>query len=75
MTNALLIEDNGAQSIVVETREEHESDANGQIEIEKMPTGTLFIYDAESGEKITGWSYSNKKIYLGQAYKNVVVDY
>ena len=75
MTNSKLIENIGPQSITLETREQHESDENGQLQIEKNPVGAIFIYDAVSGEKVTGWSHSNKTIWLGRAYKNVVVDY
>ena len=75
MTNSKLVENIGPQRIILETREQHESDDRGQLWIEKNPVGTIFIYDADSGEKITGWSHSNKTIWLGQAYKNVVVDY
>ena len=75
MTNSHLINNNGNQAIIVNTREEHESDESGQIEIDKLPIGTIFIYDIKTGEKITGWSRSDKKIWLGQSYKGVVVDY
>ena len=75
MTNSKLIENAGSQHIMLDTREQHESDEKGQLQIEKNPVGNIFIYDAVSGEKITGWSHSDKTIWLGQAYKNVVVDY
>ena len=75
MANSQLVNNDGNQAIVVNTREEHESDERGQIEIDKLPSGTIFIYDVKTGEKITGWSHSNKKVWLGQAYKSVVVDY
>ena len=75
MNNSGLIENNEDEVILLEAREEHESDDRGQIELTRIPDGLIFVYDAETGDKITGWTGSGTKIWLGQAYKSVVVDY
>ena len=75
MSNSSLINNNGEQIILVNKREEKESDGAGKIEFGNALHEPIFVYDKETGKKITGWTYSNNRILLNQAYKSVIVDY
>lgn len=75
MTNAKLIDNLGNEEILVNSRETHESDELGIINLKHIPRGRIFIYDASTGKKIKNWSQNQDVVTLTEAYKNVVVDY
>lgn len=75
MTNAKLIIDNGLQSILISAREEQEVNEQGQVSLSHELCAPIFVYDKDTGEKITGWSYSDHTITLLPPYKEVIVDY
>jgi hypothetical protein len=56
MTNAKLIDNLGNEEILVNSREAHESDELGIINLKNIPHGRIFIYDASTGKKIKNWS-------------------
>jgi hypothetical protein len=43
--------------------------------IGRTPREPIFIYDKETGKKISDWSRTDNTIYLNEQYKSVVVDY
>ena len=75
MSNSQLIENMGKEIVSINMREEFESDNLGEINIGRTLREPIFIYDKETGEKITDWTYTEKTIYLNQQYKEVIVDY
>ena len=75
MSNSQLIENMGKEIVSINMREEFESDNLGEINIGRTLREPIFIYDKETGEKITDWTYTEKIIYLNQQYKEVIVDY
>lgn len=75
MSNAKLIENNGEQIIPINTREEYESDENGMVTINRDLCEPIFVYDKNTGKKITGWAKIDNSVYLNQAYQNVIIDY
>ena len=75
MSNAALIKNEGEQLIPINIREEHESDDRGQIILGHTLREPIFVYDKETGKKLTGWTYSNDSILLNETYKSVVIDY
>ena len=75
MSNSQLIENMGKEIVPINMREEFESDNLGEINIGRTLREPIFIYDKETGEKITGWTHTEKIIYLNQQYKEVIVDY
>ena len=75
MTNASLIANNGGEIIPINAREEFESDEEGKIIIERALRDPVFIYDKETGKKISEWSREDNIIYLNKQYKPVIVDY
>ena len=75
MSNASLIINNGEQIILVNKRGEFESDESGKIEIGHTLREPVFVYDKNTGKKITGWTISGERLQLNEAYKSVIVDY
>jgi hypothetical protein len=75
MTNANLVENEGEQFVPINTRQEFESDEHGKIVIGHALREPIFVYDKNSGKKITGWTFTNDSILLNEAYKSVVIDY
>ena len=75
MTNASLITNNGEQIISINACNEFESDNEGKFIIECALRDPVFIYDKETGKKISGWSRKDNIIYLNEQYKSVIVDY
>lgn len=75
MSNTSLIKNEGEQVIPINVREEHESDDRGQIILGRTPREPIFVYDKDTGKKITEWTHSNDSILLNETYKNVIVDY
>ena len=66
---------NTEEVIKVPMREELESNEKGEIIVKYVPNENMFIYDADTGEKLTGWLSAGRLIYLNAPYKTVFVDY
>ena len=75
MSNAELISNDGSDIILINTRNEYESDDRGRIATGRVLCKPIFIYDKQTGKKLTDWSFNDQTIYLNQQYKEVVVDY
>ena len=75
MANAQLVECLGEENIPINIREVYESDNSGKIRLKYRPNETIFVYDLETGKKLKDWSRSGDIIYLGQSYKQVIIDY
>ena len=75
MFNTNLVTNQGTEKILIDTREEHESNAKGEIILNYTPNGNIFIYDKITGDKLTDWTEAGRLIYLNQQYTEVVVDY
>lgn len=75
MSNCQLIENEGEQIIPINIRQEYESDDRGKIVIGRTLREPIFVYDKNTGKKITGWTATTDSILLNEAYKSVVVDY
>lgn len=75
MTNASLIKEDGTQIVPINVRQEFESDEYGKINIGRILREPIFVYDRNTGKKITGWTLAGDSIQLNEAYKSVVVDY
>ena len=75
MTNAPLINNEGEQIIPINKREEFESDEHGKIVIGRTLREPVFVYDKDTGKKITDWTSTTDSIMLNEAYKSVIVDY
>lgn len=75
MTNAQLITNEGQAAIDVNCRETVETNESG-IAVVKYPIKPpVFVYDKESGKKITDFTYTENNIAINQSYKEVIVDY
>ena len=75
MSNCQLVENEGEQIIPINVRQEYESDDRGRIVIGRTLREPIFVYDKNTGKKITGWTATTDSILLNEAYKSVVVDY
>jgi hypothetical protein len=75
MTNAKLIANHGEQIVPINAREEYETDAGGKFVIERTLREPIFLYDKDTGKKITDWTREGNTFNLSKAYQQVVVDY
>ena len=75
MTNSKLIEDTGIENILINTREEHESDEKGKVVTKQTPDSQVFVYDKQTGKRIMDITEAGRLLYIGQPYKEVIVDY
>ena len=75
MNNINLISSQGDEVVSINTRKDYESDSEGKIHIGRVLREPIFVYDKETGEKITDWSFYSQTIYLKQSYRDVIVDY
>ena len=75
MTNAQLINNEGEQIILINKREEFESDEYRKVHIGRTLREPIFVYDKATGKKITNWTLTTDSILLNEAYKSVIIDY
>ena len=75
MTNSELVCSDGDEIITISTRNEYESDDKGRIATGRVLREPIFVYEKETGKKITDWTFVDQTIYLKQPYKEVIIDY
>ena len=75
MTNAKLLRNEGQSIIPVNRRETVETDEEGKAQVKFSIQKPIFVYDKQTGEKLTNFTYENNTILLDQNYKEIVVDY
>ena len=77
MNNSRLIKLNENQRIRIAQRDELETDSEGKITLTHVPIDSwIFVYNKETGEKLTGLSMVNEKtLQTSLVYKDVIVDY
>ena len=77
MNNAHLIELGTNQVVKIAQRDELETDSEGKITLNHVPINSwIFVYNKETGEKLTGLSMIDEKtIQTSLVYTDVVVDY
>lgn len=75
LNNARLFENNGLEKpLCVTWRERLESDENGNIVCAHTPVCNVFVYDADTGEKIS-FTQNEATLNIATPYTNVIVDY
>ena len=77
MNNARLVKINSNQVVRIAQRDELETDDEGKITLTHVPIDSwIFVYNKETGEKLTGLSRIDEKtIQTSLVYKDVIVDY
>ena len=77
MENARLIRLNRNQTVHIAQRDELETNDEGKITLTHVPINSwIFVYNKETGEKLTGLSMVDEKtIQTSLVYKDVIVDY
>lgn len=75
LTNAKLI-GNKPNYVMITNRETLETDENMQFELKETPSGSIFIYDKETSQKVD-FTIDGRVITIvnGNAYKEYIVDY
>lgn len=74
MSNSRIIEKQDNQVARISMREFLESDEIGQIELKYTPAACLYVYDKETGEKIS-YTQDENILSIDEGYKEVIVDY
>ena len=77
MNNSRIIELGKNQVVRIAQRDELETDDEGKITLTHVPIDSwIFVYDKETGEKLTGLSMIDEQtIQTSLVYKDVIVDY
>ena len=75
MTNSQWIVNEGDSIVNINCRECVETDESGIATLKYMPCDPIFVYDVETGKKITDFTYTGKNITTNQSYKMIMVDY
>lgn len=77
MNNSRLIQIGKNQVVRIAQRDELETDSEGKITLTHVPIDSwIFVYNKETGEKLTGLSMIDEKtLQTSLVYKDVIVDY
>ena len=77
MNNSRLIKLGENQRVRIAQRDELETDSEGKITLTHVPIDSwIFVYNKETGEKLTGLSMIDEKtLQTSLVYKDVIVDY
>ena len=75
MSNAKLANNEGKSLIKLNQREILETDETGFAVVQHTIELPIFVYEKETGRKITDFVYSGNRIQTGQSYTEIVVDY
>lgn len=75
MSNSKIYNIQKNESIIVPMRERVESDENGNFETSELPCSILYVYDVDTGAKVSFNKIENKKYNISEAYKELILDY
>ena len=75
MTNAKYVQDEGRSVVDINRRECVETDASGNAIVKYPISSPVFVYDKETGEKITNFISTENNIRTSLSYKEIIVDY
>lgn len=75
MTNAKLLVNEGESIVKIHRRESLETNENGEGTTKFSLQEPIFVYDKETGDKITDFTWQDNIIKINQVYKEIVVDY
>ena len=75
MTNAKYINNEGRSTVDINCRELVETDASGIATVNYLINTPVFVYDNETGERITDFTYTGNSISTNLNYKEIMVDY
>jgi hypothetical protein len=75
MTNANLLVNDGRSIIPVHCREVVETGSDGNVRAKHSIQEPIFVYEKETGAKITDFTYANNIVTINQSYKEIIIDY
>lgn len=74
MMNASFVT-NDNSTILINAREEFESDEMRRVIVKNAPIEPIFVYNKDTGKKIKDWTRAGNTILVTQQYQPVIVDY
>ena len=75
ITNSKMFNINEEDNVIkISTKENLESSENGTFELKEKPVGEIFVYNKETGEKLS-YTLEEKQITIDTPYTNVLVRY
>lgn len=75
MTNASLISNDGQSRVQIGRLESIETDEQGVAKTKFPISEPVFVYNKQTGEKITGWTYQNNQLMTSYAFVELLIDY
>ena len=75
MSNASLVTSNSDEPVLINRRERVETDESGIATIKHAPAASVFVYDANTAQKITNYDISGNQIIIPTPYLDIIVDY
>lgn len=74
MTNSRMVEKDEGDVVKISEREYVESDENGIITLKNAPAHKIFVYDKETGKKLS-FTQDKNRLLIPDSYKDTIVDY
>ena len=75
MANASLIDNNGQSKVLIGRLESIETDERGIANTKFPISEPVFVYNKNTGEKITNWSYNGNQLMTSNAFVELLIDY
>ena len=75
LVNSKLAEEVKGQIITVPMREQVETDEQGKFKPNYAPLGNFYVYDLETGNRITNYTVSEGIYQINNPYKELILDY
>lgn len=75
MTNAKLLNNEGQSLVPIHCREILETDERGVATTKHPISSPVFVYNKNTGEKISSFSFSDNSLTISMAYTDIIVDY
>ena len=75
LTNAKLLQNEPNSIVNIGCREIVETDDKGRATTKHLIVPPFYVYDSLTGERIQEANFSGKTVFIGQAYKDIIIDY
>lgn len=75
LNNAKLLDLNNSEPISISKRELLETNENSRAELKYQPNGKVFVYNAETGEKVGFWLRGKEVNFDNRPYFNFIAEY
>lgn len=75
LSNSRLLTKEKGESILISQREKKETDDTGTLKLDNEPVGKIFVYELNTGEKITNFEQQGNTLVLQKPYTDIIIDY